>query len=143
MTTVRRFVLAGTAIAALSMLSPATASATPGVDVDAVTLAQSTVDGIDYVTREITIQPGGSTGWHFHDGRVYGLIKEGTLTRSLSNCEVDGVFPAGSAVAEGTGPDHVHIGRNLGPVPLVMWITYVDQAGSPLSEDAPDPGCTF
>ena len=107
------------------------------------TLAQSSVDGVDYITREITIQPGGSTGWHYHDGRVFGVIREGTLTRTLANCSVDGVFPAGSPVTEGSGPDHVHLGRNLGPVPLVMWVVYIEPAGTPLSVEVPDPGCGF
>ena len=69
------------------MLLPATAIATPPVGADVATLAQSSVDGVDYITREITIQPGGSTGWHYHDGRVFGVIREGTLTRTLANCQ--------------------------------------------------------
>ena len=85
------------------MLLPATAIATPPVSAEVATLAQSSVDGVDYITREITIQPRGSTGWHYHDGRVFGVIREGTLTRTLANCQVDGVFPAGSPVTEGSG----------------------------------------
>jgi quercetin dioxygenase-like cupin family protein len=143
MKTVRWFALAATAIAPLSTLSPATAFGTAGVNVDAETISQSTVDGVDYITREITIQPGGSTGWHYHDGRVYGVIREGTLTRTLSNCQVDGVFSAGSPVTEASGPDHVHIGRNLEQLPLVMWISYIEPAGTPMAVDVPDPGCGF
>jgi mannose-6-phosphate isomerase-like protein (cupin superfamily) len=130
------------AIVLASTVLSATAAATPGVNADAVTIAQSTVDGIDYITKEITIQPGGSTGWHYHDGRVFGVIREGTLTRTLQNCAVDGVFPAGSPVTEGSGPDHVHIGRNLESLPLVMWVSYIEPAGTPLAVDVPDPGCT-
>jgi hypothetical protein len=37
----------------------------------------------------------------------------------------------------------VHIGRNLGTTPVVLDVLYVDPAGSPLSEDAPNPGCPF
>jgi hypothetical protein len=59
------------------MLCPATAFATPPVATDAVTISQATVDGIDYITREITIQPGGSTGCHYHDGRVFGVVRAG------------------------------------------------------------------
>ena len=99
--------------------------------------------GVDYITREITIQPGGSTGWHYHDGRVFGVIREGTLTRTLANCQVDGVFPAGSPVTEGSGPDHVHLGRNLEPIPLVMWVVYIEPSGTPLSVEVRDSGCGF
>jgi quercetin dioxygenase-like cupin family protein len=140
MKTVRWFALAAAATVPASMLFPVTAFATPSVSAEAVTISQATVDGIDYITREITIQPGGSTGWHFHDGRVFGVVREGTLTRTMADCSVV-VSPAGSAVTEDSGPDHVHIGRNLEPVPLVLWVDYIQPAGTPSSVDVPDPGC--
>jgi len=121
----------------------ATAGATPGIDVESETLSQATVDGQDYITKEVTIAPGGSTGWHWHPGRVYGVIREGTLTHYAANCSVDAVYPAGSPVTEGSGPESVHLGRNLGPDPLVMWISYIEPAGGPLSTDVPNPGCDF
>jgi hypothetical protein len=37
----------------------------------------------------------------------------------------------------------VHIGRNIGPDPVVMWVNYIVPAGSPLSNDVPNPGCPF
>jgi quercetin dioxygenase-like cupin family protein len=130
--------------ATLAALTPqATASATPGYGVDGVILSQATFRGHDYVTRQITIEPGGSTGWHFHDGRVYGLIKEGTLTHNTSDCSVDGIFNPGDTITEAAGSGDVHIGRNLGQTAVVMQVVYIDPVGSPLSDDAPDPGCGF
>jgi quercetin dioxygenase-like cupin family protein len=144
MKTVRWFALVviGNLAAALpaSMGLSATASATPSENTDAVVISQSTVDGVDYITREITIQPGGSTGWHYHDGRVFGVVREGTLTRTMADCSVV-VSPEGSAVTEDSGPNHVHIGRNLGPEPVKLWIDYIEPAGTPLAVDVPDPGC--
>ena len=140
MKTVRWFALLATAIVPASTVLSATASATAPVMADAVTISQSTVNGIDYITREITIQPGGSTGWHYHDGRVFGVVREGTLTRTMADCS-EVVSPEGSAVTEDSGRDHVHIGRNLGPGPLKLWIDYIQPAGAPLSVDVPDPGC--
>jgi hypothetical protein len=131
------------ATAPASMLSPVTAFATPSADTEAVTISQAAVDGIDYITREITIQPGGSTGWHYHDGRVFGVVREGTLTHNKADCTVDGVFGAGAPITEESGPNNVHIGRNLEPIPLVMWVVYIEPAGTLLSVDAPDPGCGF
>jgi quercetin dioxygenase-like cupin family protein len=142
MKTVRWFALF-VPVTMVAMFAPATASATSSVGVEAVTIAQATVDGVDYVTRKITIAPGGSTGWHYHDGRVFGVIREGTLTHNAASCDLDGVYPAGAPITEASGPDNVHIGRNLGPVPLVMWVVYIEPAGTPLSVDAPDPGCGF
>lgn len=132
-----------TAAALLAALAPV-ANATPGIGVSAKVLAQSTVDGIDYVTREITIQPGGSTGWHWHPGEVYGVIREGTLTHyDATDCAVDGVYNVGDPITERSGPGYVHVGRNLGPAPLVMWVGYIEPAGEPLANDVPNPGCPF
>jgi quercetin dioxygenase-like cupin family protein len=144
MKTVRWFALVvvgnlAVALPASTALS-APASATAPVGTEAITISQATVDGVDYITREITIQPGGETGWHYHDGRVFGVVREGTLTRTMGDCSVV-VSPAGSAVTEESGPDHVHIGRNLGPEPLKLWVDYMEPAGTPLSVDVPDPGC--
>lgn len=119
------------------------ASATPGTNLEVETLSQSTVNGEDFVTKEITIAPGGSTGWHWHPGRVFGVIREGTLTHNVADCSEDAVYPTGSPVTEGSGPNEVHIGRNLGPDPVVMWVVYIDSAGSALSTDVPNPGCPF
>ena len=140
MKTVRWFALAAAATVPASMFSPATTFATPSINTEAVVISQATFDGVDYITREITIQPGGSTGWHYHDGRVFGVVRQGTLTRTFADC-ADVVSPVGSAVTEDSGADHVHVGRNLGPEPVVLWVDYIQPAGAPLSVDVPDPGC--
>jgi len=121
----------------------AQASATPSRGVTAVPLNLSTNNGYDYITREITISPGGSTGWHWHDGKLIGVVKQGTLTHNVSDCSVDGVYNVGDPVVEPAGADHVHIGRNLGADPVILEIIYVDPVGKPLAEDAPNPGCDF
>jgi quercetin dioxygenase-like cupin family protein len=140
MKTVRWFALVAAATLPFSAGLLPTASATPSENADPVIISQASVNGMDYITREITIQPGGSTGWHYHDGRVFGVIKEGTLTRTMGDCSVV-ASPEGSAVTEDSGPQHAHIGRNLGPGPLVMWVDYIQPAGTPLAVDVPDPGC--
>jgi quercetin dioxygenase-like cupin family protein len=133
--------LSATLFTLIALVFPANASATPPEGVTAVVMSQATRDGHDYILREITIAPGGSTGWHWHQGRVYAVIKQGTLTHDRADCTIDGIYNAGDPISEPPGPDHVHIGRNLGSTPLVMWALYIDPAGSPFSEDAPDPEC--
>ena len=118
---------------------PGTAAATPTSGVTGTIVAQKTVGGTDYVLRTITITPGGYTGWHYHDGPLFAYVRQGTLTRTLADCATTEVSRAGSTLVE--EPDHVHIGRNLGGVPVVLDVLYVLPAGSPLSEDAADPGC--
>jgi quercetin dioxygenase-like cupin family protein len=145
MKTVRWFALVVVGNLAATLLGSTalsvTASATPSENADPVVISQASVDGVDYISREITIQPGGSTGWHYHEGRVFGVVREGTLTRTMADCSVI-ASPVGSAVTEESGADHAHIGRNVGPDPLVLWIDYIQPAGTPLAVDVPDPGCS-
>jgi quercetin dioxygenase-like cupin family protein len=63
---------------------PTAATATPGTGTTATDLAKGTSrDGLDVRTegptdvtfRKITIDPGGSTGWHYHPGKVLAVVK--------------------------------------------------------------------
>lgn len=136
-------VIAG-AVAAAAVLVGGTAHATPpGPGVMARVIGQTTVNGTDYTLREITIPPGQSTGWHYHDGPLYGVVKQGTLSHFDSSCETDGVYHTGDTIQEPAGTEYIHIGRNLGDTPLVLDVLYVLPHGSPFAEDAPNPGCPF
>lgn len=144
MITTRVLLAATLAAAGTAVVSAPAATATPGRDVSAIILSQGTRDGQDYIVRDITIGPGGSTGWHRHQGRLFGQVLAGTLTHSRSSdCGVDGVYDTGSTITETGGAGYVHIGRNLGTTDLVLRVLYINPAGAPLSEDAPDPGCGF
>ncbi|MGE4360964.1 cupin domain-containing protein [Mycolicibacterium vanbaalenii] len=130
------------AVAAVAAVGSAGASATPGEGVDAVTLSESSVDGKSYVARMITIAPGGTTGWHYHPGDVFAVVRAGTLTHyAAASCAVDGVYGAGAPISEASGPGYVHVGRNEGAEPLVMWVLYANPPATPLAIDVPDPGC--
>jgi quercetin dioxygenase-like cupin family protein len=131
-------------VAVLSLITPpAWSVATPASGVNSNTLNQSSQDGRDFIIRESTIDPGGSTGWHFHDGTLLLAIKQGTVTHNAANCSVDGIYKPGDTFTEPAGPEHVHIGRNLGATPVILEVIYVLPAGKPLEEDAPNPGCPF
>ena len=134
----------GLVTAAVLGLSAGTgpAFATPaGPGVTGTTVSRTTIDGKDYVLRTLTVPPGQSTGWHFHDGTVYGYVQQGTLSHFDATCQSNGVYPTGTTITE--PPDEVHIGRNLGTTPLVLDVLYVLPQGAPPSEDAPNPGCDF
>ncbi len=127
----------------------AAVSATPGTGVSGTVLAKGTSpDGIvvssrektDVAVFEIIIAPGGSTGWHYHDGPVIAVVKSGTLTRTLHDCSTEVTSPGGSFV-EPAGRDRIHLGRNLGTESVVLLVTYVMPAGQPLSQDAAQPQC--
>jgi len=132
------------AVAGTTLALGTPAQATPaGPGVVGTVLSRHTVGDTDYILREITIPPGQATGWHYHDGTLYGYIKEGTLSHFDSKCESDGVYRTGSFIQEPSGSAHVHIGVNRGTTPLVLDVLYVLPHGAPFSEDAANPGCPF
>ncbi len=128
---------------------PAAAQATPSSGVTAVTLNQGAIPAVlkpfvagasNYVVREITIAPGGSTGWHFHDGPVLGVVRAGTLTHPGSDC-VPTIYSTGAFINEPAGANNVHVGRNLGTSPVILDVVYLVPTDKPLFEDAPAPSC--
>ena len=139
----KRCLAAAATFVAVAVLLPGAAAATPTIGVSAVTLSKQTVDGKDYIVSDITIAPGGSTGWHVHQGTIYGVVKAGILTHYAADCNQDGVYKVGDPITDPTGADHVHLARNLGTVPVVLEVTYVDPAGSPTADSVPNPGCAF
>jgi quercetin dioxygenase-like cupin family protein len=133
---------AGLAAAALLALG-APAGATPATGVSATLVYDRTTGGTRVAVREITIAPGGGTGYHYHDGPVVAVVKAGTLTHYGADCRVDHVYRPGEVVSEPAGPGNVHIGRNLGRSPLVLEATYILPAGAPFARDAPAPPCAL
>lgn len=136
-------------VAVGTMVVPGWAQATPSEGVSGVTWIDIAVppgllpfvpDGVHAVAREITIAPGGTTGWHHHDGPVLGIVRAGTLTHPGADC-APVIFPTGSLIDEPPGPDHMHVGRNLGAVPVILDVVYLVPIGAPLFEDVPAPAC--
>lgn len=136
--------LIAASIASLALMA-GDAQATPpsGVTSKIISKQISQTSKFEIVREEITIQPGGSTGWHYHDGQVSGTVKKGTLSHYGPTCQKDGTYHAGDHIEEASGPGYVHIGRNLGTTPLVLEVTYINPIGKPLAESAPAPGCPF
>jgi len=101
----------------------------------------------DAVVQEITIAPGGHTGWHTHPGNALAVIKSGTLTiyeGDDRSCTAR-TYSAGDTYVD-PGYGHVHIGRNEGTVPLEILVTYIDvpAGGGAVRIDAQTTGhCPF
>jgi quercetin dioxygenase-like cupin family protein len=97
--------------------------------------------GTDVAMAQITVDPGGSSGWHSHPGGAIIVVKTGTLTvyRSLgSQCQTT-TYSAGQAFIE--RPGEVDQVINTGTVPYVLFVTFprVPQSES-ARIDEPDPG---
>lgn len=89
--------------------------------------------GVSVTFREITIEPGASTGVHCHHGQLIAVVQAGALTH-YSETHPGGVrvYEVGDAIIEGAG--YPHEGRNEGADDVVLWVTYVIPEGQPLAE---------
>ncbi len=90
---------------------------------------------------QITVDPGGSSGWHSHPGGAIIVVKQGALTvyRSVgSQCQT-ATYSAGQAFIE--RPGEVDDVLNTGTVPYILFVTFprVPQ-GDSARTDEPDPG---
>lgn len=101
---------------------------------------------LDFVTQQITIAPGGTTGWHSHPGPVLVTIKSGALTVVYASDPSCGgrTYSAGQSFVD-RGDENVHTALNLGTTPVEFWATYLvpGAPGSAFRLDSPDPGCDF
>ena len=97
--------------------------------------------GTDVAMAQITVQPGGSAGWHSHPGGAIVVVKQGSLTVYSPvgpKCQIT-TYSAGQAFIE--RPGEVVDVVNTGTVPYVLFVTFprVPQGVSPRT-DEPDPG---
>lgn len=84
----------------------------------------------DMLVTSITVDPGGSFGWHTHPGPVLVSIGTGALTLYQpegGRC-VRTVVPAGKAFIEDGGD--VHLARNEGSVPIVLNAIFLARTGT-------------
>jgi hypothetical protein len=106
----------------------------------------------DVAVQQVTIAPGGSTGWHSHPGPAVVIVKSGSFTlydaddRTCTGTtySVDPANPVGKVfIDEGRG--HVHVGRNEGSTNTELYVTYLDvPLGAAPRIDVPNPGnCPF
>lgn len=110
-----------------------------GTDVSHGTIALQF--GTDVAMAQITVNPGGSSGWHAHPGGAIIVVQQGALTvqGSLgSQCQT-ATYSAGQAFIE--RPGEVDDVFNTGTVPYVLFVTFprVPQ-GDSTRIDKPDPG---
>src|SRR5512132_1970875 len=135
----------------ITAMTLATSGATPPVGLTNSPLARgtNTTDGTiplkagsDVAIAQITVNPGGSSGWHSHPGGASVVVQQGSLTvyTSLgSTCETT-TYTAGQAFIE--RPGEVDQVINTGTIPYVLFVTFprVPQ-GASARTDEPAPPC--
>jgi quercetin dioxygenase-like cupin family protein len=97
--------------------------------------------GTDVAMAQITVDPGGSSGWHSHPGGAIIIVKAGsaTVNRSIgSQCQTTTYGPGHMFIER---PGEVDQVVNNGTVPYVLFVTFprVPPGESPRI-DQPDPG---
>jgi quercetin dioxygenase-like cupin family protein len=98
----------------------------------------------DAVVRNLSIAPGGDTGWHSHPGPVFVLVSAGTgsFYHADDPTFTPAVYPAGTGFVEAGGD--VHIFRNEGDVDLELTVLFLVPHGAPTRIDEPaPPGAPF
>jgi quercetin dioxygenase-like cupin family protein len=97
--------------------------------------------GTDVALAQITVVPGGSSGWHSHPGGAIVVVQQGSLTVYGSvgdRCEI-AQYAAGQAFVE--RPGEVDQVINTGTVPYTLFVTFPRvPAGASARTDEPDPG---
>jgi quercetin dioxygenase-like cupin family protein len=82
------------------------------------------------LTARVTVEPGGSFGWHSHPGPVLVAVERGTfsLTQVESGSCRTQRFGPGNAFVEDGG--RVHLGRNAGGERVRIFATFLARAGT-------------
>jgi quercetin dioxygenase-like cupin family protein len=129
-------------------LTTMTVLATPGSGGSAAILADAVFDpiatsqmaGRESVIQDVTIAPGGHTGWHTHPGGTVILVESGTFTIYNDACAAT-VVAAGRGIVEPGG--QIQLARNEGTDPLVLTVVYFDVTSpdGPIRTDAAAPAC--
>ena len=107
-------------------------------------IACSVAKPCDTAFQQVTISPGGHTGWHTHPGPTFVAVAEGEGT--LYHGSRAGTGCSGHKYGPGSGfyqrSADVHTLRNEGSVPLVVHAVYVLPPGTPntaIRTDQPQP----
>jgi quercetin dioxygenase-like cupin family protein len=112
---------------------------------DTFSVSLRTRQTTDVAAAQLSIAPGGTTGWHTHPGPVIIAITAGALT-FYSGDDPDcapTVYAAGTGFVD-PGGGHVHIARNEGSVSVELVQLGFTPVGADVRIDAPDPGnCDF
>ena len=122
---------------------------TPNAHVAAARLDATNVyaDGVKLQTKAptdvsvltLTVDPGGTTGWHTHPGFALVAVSQGTGTLTYADCS-SRTFEAGDAFVE-AGRDRPTLFRNETSSPVVLTVTFVAPRGAAIIRDEPAPPC--
>lgn len=110
----------------------------PAIGTASRTLFRLRLAGRDIIVRRTRIAPGGTSGWHYHDGTLFVLVTHGTLDHPYLH-RGPTEYPRFRVFREPSGPTNAHVARNKGTVETRILVLYVNPPNSPLSHPVPAP----
>jgi quercetin dioxygenase-like cupin family protein len=119
----------------------ATGSIPDGVHYNVDRIKLQTKDQASVVTQAITYGPGASSGWHEHVGVVVVVVKDGSVTRYLSDCAGQ-TYSQGDVFVETSALGPIVL-RNETSANAHIAATFITNPPVPqnLRIDVPNPGC--
>jgi quercetin dioxygenase-like cupin family protein len=114
-----------------------------GVHAKAAGIEITTNGRKDILVTKITVDPGGSFGWHSHPGPVLVTVGKGTLTvfdATKHGCQRSTVASGDAFIEDG---HHVHLARNEGSARVELNATFLARPGTTefLKTEPEPPGC--
>jgi quercetin dioxygenase-like cupin family protein len=88
----------------------------------------------DVAVATVTIEPGGSSGWHHHPGIVLVVVQSGTVSFYNTHCHAD-VHQAGETFIESS--DSPGLAKNTGTGTAVVQATFIVPASTPSAPPTP------
>jgi quercetin dioxygenase-like cupin family protein len=88
----------------------------------------------DVAVATVTIEPGGSSGWHHHPGVVLVVVQSGTVSFYDKHCHAD-VHQAGETFIESS--DSPGLAKNTGTGTAVVQATFIVPASTPPAPPTP------
>jgi quercetin dioxygenase-like cupin family protein len=130
--------VAGLALAGAALATPPAAFTTTLLARGTVADLHARHDGIrlqsrhggsaDVAVATVTIDPGGSSGWHHHPGIVLVVVQSGTVTFYDKKCRGE-VHQAGETFIESS--DSPGLAKNTGPGTAVVEATFIVPTSTP------------
>ncbi len=109
------------------------------VRVNADGIKFQTKGATDVSTLTLTVDPGGTTGWHSHPGFAVISVTQGTGTLYYDDCSSE-TFPSGTAFVE-TGDDPPTKFTNETASPVVLTVTFFAPRGASIIQDETHAAC--
>ena len=134
-----------TVVGIAAATAPSGITPTPHVEAARLAKVKVNADGIKFRNKKpidvsvltLTVDPGGTTGWHSHPGFAVISVTKGTGTLYFADCSSKSIQSGKSFVETGDDPQTEF--RNETSSPVVLTVTFFAPKGKDIIRDEPQP----